>query len=593
MTKADAVHKVNLSEANSDSNSVNRRAVRALVIDPMSKVTKQAGGTPGGASKQLPEDPFKVLADEGRIFEPPFDLLVLSMLPEHNAELTPAIEAMEVNIEGFGHSLRLRFELPEKDKEAAKEERAHLTNFFNYANMDDSFIQIRRKLRRDLETTGNAYLEIIRNDAGDVQGLAHMPSFQTRITKIEQNPIKVQFPILELQTDGTMKLVKIDVWKRFRLFVQATVTHFRGLQTNESFPRRWFKEFGDPRVYDNQTGNEVTPEEMADFEGKGAMPSWRKANEIVHFKMYTPRSPYGLPRIIGSLLSIFGDRAAEEINFTTFKNNNIPSMVVAVSNGQLTEGTIKRIESFVESQIQGSDNYSKFLILEAEGELEGEDPGHVKIEVKPLTKEQHADALFQNYSQNNKETLRRAFRLPPIFVGKSDDYSRSTAETSRRLADEQVFAPERDEFDRWVNRRLFPEMGIIYHRFKSNSPNTTDNTELVKILSGAEKTGGMTPAIARIVLEDILGIPLPDFPEDFQADVPFSLLMAEAVKNKADPAEPGQQVTALKRLELVSQLMGPDSTAAEVISTLLILRKTLDERWQELATGESVDDGTL
>jgi capsid portal protein len=314
-------------------------------------------------------------------------------------------------------------------------------------------------------------------------------------------------------------------------------------------------------------------------------------------KLYSPRSPYGLPRFIGNLLSIFGDRAAEEINWVTFKNNNIPSMAIAVSNGQLTQGTIDRIQSFVESQIQGSDNYSKFLIIEAEpsGEDTGEDGGQVKIDIRPLTKEQHTDALFQTYSNNNHDKIRRAFRLPPIFVGQAADYSRSTAESSRRLADEQVFGPERTEFDEVVNRLLFPEMGVIYHKFKSNTPNTTDNTQLVKILGGSEKTGGMTPRIARFMLEDILGIDLPDFAPKFPADIPFSLTMAEAVKNQAQPTEPGQQVTALKALGLVtddgevdlSELGLEDldeddpESVMEVAKRLLALNRAAEITWRK------------
>jgi len=206
----------------------------------------------------------------------------------------------------------------------------------------------------------------------------------------------------------------------------------------------------------------------------------------------------------------------------------------------------------------------------------GVDTGNMKIEIKPLTSDQHKDALFQNYSANNQDKIRRAFRLPPIFVGRSDDYTRSTAESSRRLADEQVFGPERLVWDELMNRVIFPEMGFTYHKYKSNTPNTTDNEQLVNILAGAEKTGGMTPRIARMMLEEILGQTLPGFkpyePKDketeeannFDPDAPFSLSMAAAVKNEADAAEPGQQVTALKALGIVGaeDVVGAGSTKA-------------------------------
>jgi len=550
------------------SNNVNQDAggrVRAMVIGMQKRtetvdVTKDAG-TVGGQSKQLEEDPFEALSAAGQLIEPPFDMLTLALLPENNTELGPCVETMEVNIEGFGYRFIPRVTVTETKDELSKlvhAEKVQLTNFFMYASIEDSFTMLRRKLRKDLEVTGNAYLEVIRDAKGQVQAFTHIPSYQMRLGRMEDKQFQVEVPIHELQIDGSVKVVRVKAWQRFRRYAQSKAIHLRNLSYLGGYKLRWFKAYGDPRIYDNTNGTLIE-----DADKLERMPEDRKANEVIHFRLYSSRSPYGLPRYVGNLLSIFGDRASEEINYITFKNNNIPSMVVLVSNGQLTEGSIQRIESFVESQIQGSDNYSKFLLLEAEASGDdGEDGGQVKIAIERLVEEQHKDALFQNYSNNNQEKVRRAFRLPPIFLGKADDYTRNTAETSRVLADEQIFAPERDEFDQFINRRLFPDMGIIYHRFKSNSPNTTDNQQLVKILAGAEKTGGMTPRIARLLIEDILSLELPPLPDDFPADVPFSMTMAEAVKNKADPTEPGQQVTALK---LIESLTGSQPDGDEIL----------------------------
>ena len=119
-------------------------------------------------------------------------------------------------------------------------------------------------------------------------------------------------------------------------------------------------------------------------------------------------------------------------------------------------------------------------------------------------------------------------------------------------------------------------MEAKYHVFKSNSPNTTDNSELVRILSGAEKTGGMTPRIARQVLEDILGIDLPPFTADFDPDTPFSLTMAQAVKNQADPTEPGQQVTALKSM----MGWGDNEVGEEALALAEVLREEIEKLWR-------------
>lgn len=555
------------------SSQKNLQAVRALVF-PLEKsatpVAKIQDGSKAGHSKQLPEDPLVQLTSDGKIIEPPFDLLALAMLPERNTELRPVLEAMEINIEGFGHRLVPRVDMDrikgkgeaaKKLRKAVKKEHVMLTNFFAYTSLRESFTDTRRRHRADLESTGNSYLELIRNAAGDIRQINHLPSYQMRLGIQEAEPVRVDVPILELQEDDSVKVVKVEAWERFRLFVQSRAIQRQNLQFVGTHKLRYFKEFGDPRTYDNETGEEVTGAKIE------ALPESKRANEVVHFRLYSPRTPYGLPRYIGNLLSIFGDRAAEEINFTTFQNNNVPSIMLLISNGQLTEATIQRIKEHTE-KLQTSDNRSTVLLIEAEGvesEEGGEDGGHVKIEAVPMQDSQHNDALFQNYQNNNSEKIRRSFRMPPILVGSSSDYTRATAEASRRLADEQVFAPERDVFDEFINRRLFPDMEVIYHRYKSNSPNTTDNTELVKLLANAEKTGGMTPRIARLMLSDILSIDLPEFSEKVNPDVPFSLTMAEAVKNQADPTEPGQQVTALKTLDLIEKLTGGDLTEQEEI----------------------------
>lgn len=567
--------------------------VRALIIPIRKDDTTPRGA---GPSKEAPEDPLEGLAEQGQIIEPPFDLLTLSMLQEHNSELGQCIAAMETNIDGFGHRLVCRVkkddpEIPKKLKDKVEAERIRMTNFFAYAAGDDSFTAFRRKLRVDLEDNGNAYIEILRDTKKKVAGFNHLPSYQMRLSRQDADAILVKTKILQLKEGNEVVVGTLPVWKRFRKYAQARWIARRSFRVTGTADLRWFKEFGDPRVYDNTTGVMITDEKGKVLKGKKQIPEENRANELIHLRLYSPRTPYGLPRYIGNLLSIFGDRAAEEINYTTFRNNNIPSMFLLVSNGQMTQASIDRIKDFTDSQIGSSDNWSTFILLEAEPpESDGEDQGQVKLDVKPLTGEQHQDALFQKYSANNQDKVRRSFRLPPIFVGRADEYTRATAEASRRLADEQVFAPERDEFDHLINRRIFPEMGVVHHRYKSNSPNTTDNTELVKILAGAEKTGGMTPRIARMMLEDILGVELPEFPEDFDADVPFSLAMAEAVKNKADPTEPGQQVTALKVLETIEKLTSADLsifeegiTDEQLADRVIKVQERLEKRWRQEA----------
>ncbi len=556
------------------------RTVKVHVIDVNKGMA--TGDAAPGASAVLPEDPFEGMSASGRIIEPPFDMLTLSMLSEHNSELGQCIEAMEVNIEGTGHRYMSRLKLDNAGKDIVGKvdaERVRLINFFTYATKE-SFVSFRRRLRRDRESTGNSYCEVLRDENGDIQGFTHIPSYQMRLGILENEEHLIDRKILELQLDGSVKVVKRKEWTRFRPFVQSRAIFRSNMRVSAlGYKVRWFKEFGDTRVMDRDDGTIMK-------KGQDLPEGRRPATEIIHQKLYSSRTPYGLPRFIGNLLAIFGDRAAEEINYVTFRNNNIPSMFITVSNGALTEASITRLKSFSESTIQGSDNYSKFIIIEGEPfETDnGADGGQVKIDTKSLVAEQRTDELFTNYRAANADRIRRSFRLPPAFIGAVQEYSYATIQAARSLGDEQCFAPERQEVDDLFNRELFPEMGIMYHQFKSNTPNTTDNMSLVKIVANAEKTGGMTPRIARRALEEILGQDLPSFPEDFPADVPFSLTMAEAVKNQADAAEPGQQVTALKALGILNDDLelnfDDDEDNVALAKKLLTLQSSVEKLWR-------------
>ena len=70
------------------------------------------------------------------------------------------------------------------------------------------------------------------------------------------------------------------------------------------------------------------------------------------------------------------------------------------------------------------------------------------------------DSLFDNYDKTNREKIRSSFRLPPLFVRLTSDYTYATARESREVAEEQVFGSERVDHDFVINRLLFPAMRV-------------------------------------------------------------------------------------------------------------------------------------
>jgi capsid portal protein len=535
-----------------------QRKLQAFIIGPV-----DSNGTPIGiakasdvaATKELPPDELmNSLATDGKLLLPPFDKLVLAMLTENSSSLGPVIGAMAQNVDGFGHHLEIRIKMdepstPEHIKKEVMAERARLVNFFANCNPDYSFTELRRRTRVDMECTGEGYWEVIRTINQDIVGFNHIPSYQVLLGVQDIDLTTFTRTVPEAQADGSVKLAKVQARKRFRRFIQTRVSSVfgRGASFHRGSEYRWFKEFGDPRVVDNRNGEVVTEQDKLNL-----LPEAQRASELLHFKIYSPRTPYGLPRFIGNLITIFGDRAADEVNYHTLKNNNVPSILLMVANGQLTQSSVDRLQEFVNGQVAGNNNFSKIVIVEAEGQFEGTESATPKMSIEKLTSEQLKDQLFQAYSANNADKVRQAFRLPPIFVGRSDDYTRSTAEASRRLADEQVFAPERAEFDTLFNQRILPEIGVVYHTFVSNSPNITDDEDLINVMSTAERSGGMTPKLARKIIADILGLDehsLPPLDPSIKPDVPFTIQVAEAVKNEA---EPGHQLAVKSMSDLGS-----------------------------------------
>ena len=521
MTSAATVAATTNADAKRPSNSEVLRAIVFTADGPIRESVEKGDGK----SKAMPSDPFSGMYGHGRVIGPPIELYALATMEENSAELGKCITAYEINIEGFGGRL-LNREMPKdtlaKHKEEVEVQRRKLTDLLERPNPDDTFTQLRRKLRRDREATGNAYLELVlASDHVSVASMKHIESHTMRITKEDDDATLMTTRIVDPVTGESRDRL---FYKRFRRFVQER----HGKQV-------FFKEWGDPRIVDMTTGLAYKDEAAATV-AKLEKSNW--ANPVKHFRIYCAHSPYGLPRYIGNLFSAYGSRASEEINFKTLKNNAIPNMVVMVSGGaMLTEGTIQRIQEFVNSQIKQTDNYSKILLLEAEAkdELAAAGGSTAKIEMKPLKDAQHSDELFQNYDKNNRDKIRECFRLPPLLIGRSEGTNKSTSEAARKLAEEQVFAPERAESDADF-AQLFLDMGLHFWVYRSFSPIVTDSKDLVDVLSSTEKAGGITPNLARQILEEILNRPVPQYDKDstpFDPDVPFSLTMAEAVKSIA------------------------------------------------------------
>jgi len=491
--------------------------LKAVVV---SAKTQDPASRPGG------EDLAAAFAGAGAL-EPPYDPEALCLLMEHSNSLRQNVDAYATNIDGFGHRLepaidfdaddvddriadgiyierlaaRERGELAEgaplrpvddevterkvELQQLARIERARLESFFDFCCFDHSFVDLRRRTRQDLEVTGNAFWEVLRDGRGDIARLVYVPAYSVRLLPLDRDPVEVEDRVRV----SPVTFDTVSTRRRLRRYVQV-----------QGAERVFFKSFGDPRAVSRRTGRA--------FENVEALvesdPEDGPATELVHFAVHSPRSPYGVPRWVGTLLAVLGSRQMEEVNYLYFENKSVPPLALLVSGGRLSEASVPRIERFIDENLKGKTNFHKVLILEAEGGGTGAgDAARAKIELRPLTDAQQQDALFQVYDERNIDKVGSAFRLPKMLRGESKDFNRATAESALRFAEDQVFQPVRDEFDFLMNRRLLADMGIRFWRFRSQTPVTRDPERMTNMVEKLVRVGVLTPEEGRSLAGDI------------------------------------------------------------------------------------------
>jgi len=545
-------------EAVDNDGRIHRRTLKATIISFPKAMSGQATAEdladlsmPQSAAEE--EEQFAAIYSGDRILDPPYPLMTLTSLVENSTELGQCIRAMVTNTVGFGFKLRERPLPANVDHTAVTEEKELLDGFFGAAHVKYSAPMLMKRVVADLHACGNGYLELIEDSRRDLVGLNHVHGHSGRLTKQDTSATLTHVPRVRR---GMIEWVPRA--HRFRRYVQVR---------NQALT--WFREAGDPRRMDKRTGRYLAANE-------NLAPRYL-ATSLVHFSRYSPFSPYGVPDWIGNLFSIFGSRAAELTNYRTISQNNIPAMFVMVENGTLTKASVSRLRKFAEQQIQGSSNYSKFIILEGEPMDEGmPDPTKLSIKVQPLRHLQTHDELFQQYDANNKEKIRQAFRLPPIFVGHSKEYNRATADTATALADEQVFAPDRTDFNYLMTRFVLLPLGARYHTFYFNHPNITNDQELVRMMVAAERSGAMTPKRADRVVRDVFGDDIGPLPTGIDLNTPYSLQFALAQKGVS--GEPGQQPTMFEggRPSDTPGIVN-EAAAEKVVAQLVYLRQKLDQ----------------
>jgi PBSX family phage portal protein len=446
-------------------------------------------------------DPFLGVYGEQRLLQPKFDFTRLYEIYEQSDMLQECVEAMVQNVDGFGYELVfLGDDIKDKDNPEVVSEETRVQNFFDQVNDEQSFRTIRKLFRADYEVLGCGAFEIIRNLRGEVQMIFHMPMKQLRMTQSEGRPVTVT---VEIMRDG--RPVQVQMKKYFRKFCQLRTT---GAKV------RFFKQYGDPRTIDAIDGLVKAPSRCK-----------MVASEILFIKHDFGNLAYGLPRWMGALLDTLGRTQAQYVNWDLFESQGIPPIAVLVSGGVLTDESLEDLEELIRG-MRGYANWNKAIILESTVETVGmEDKGTAKIELKNLTEYRKEDQMFDRYLEGSAKSIRRRWRIPPLYVGGAETFTHATARAAQSVAEEQVFIPEREGFDEIVNTKLVVgELNVTQWYYTTKGPQIVGADEISKAVGVFSRSGALTVNHAIQLANKAFNLQMSKFTEVW-ANYPLQLVL--------------------------------------------------------------------
>ena len=298
----------------------------------VNRLEKSFTGVGDAKSKKL--DPLDLTGYSlFQIVQPPYNILYLAQLYDVSPYHHSAVNAKAANVVGLGYKFENTWKTTAKiegvmdkpkslDKLRSKIEglKEDLRSFLESLNSDDSFTETMKKIFIDLESTGNAYMEVGRTSTGKIGYVGHIPTTTMRIRR---------------HRDG---------------FVQVVYNRYT-----------FFRNFGDTETPD-QIGTDPQP------------------NEVIHFKVFTPSNTYyGVPDVLSAKNAVAGDEFAQRFNLDYFENKAVPRYIITVKGAKLTADSERKLLEFFQTGLKGRNHRTLYIPLPSDGEQ-----GRVEFNMEPI-----------------------------------------------------------------------------------------------------------------------------------------------------------------------------------------------------------------
>jgi len=349
------------------------------------------------------------------VVTPPYDLDTLAELYDSSAIHNAAINARVMNTVGLGYSFpetlksRRRLEKAQGNadrlarvRKAIQDARQDLETKFEDFNEEETFIETMTRVWLDVLTTGNGYLEIGRNNSGQIGYIGHIPATLMRVRR---------------HRDGYVQIAKSNK-------IQAV----------------FFKNFQDTEMED-PINSDPNP------------------NQVIHFKTYSPNNTYyGIPSSVSAAAAIVGDKFAKEYNIDYFENKAIPRYAIIVKGAKLSQRSKQELVNYFRQEVKGRNHGT--LIVPLPASLGGD--SDIKFEKLEAGIQ---DASFDKYRKSNRDEILVANRVPAPKVGVYDNANLAVSRDADKTFKTQVIGPDQSVVEKKINRLISEFTDLVTIKF--------------------------------------------------------------------------------------------------------------------------------
>ena len=402
------------------------------------------------SSKQLNKEK-RWIGQQELIPHPSYSFDSLYTLFEHCEVFASCVCQIAEDVAGLGWKLILKDD-PNKEGEKFqenKEEKQKIMNFLNRPNAKQSLRQIFISLLQARGIVGFGGIEVVRNLKGEIADI-----YAIRGTN------------LYIHEDRNKYCQKVGLKKV------------------------WFKDFGYDKNVNSETGEE------------GNFGFKQRANELIFFGTdYGKSSYYPIPKILPSVSSVVCLLDIKSYNLSFFANYSVPAYAV-ILEGEWDEDASQYITQFLNTEVKGSDNANKTIVLTT--------PEGGKVTFKALSIDEK-EGSFKAYQVLLEDDILLAHSMPPYRLGRAvtGNLGGSNSREATAVYKQSVVEPIQEYLENIVNIS-FIEKGLncFSYLFRFNDLDVRDlDGEVIRYNSSIQH-GTMTPNEVREKLN--LGEPYPE-----------------------------------------------------------------------------------